>query len=135
MAVRGDDTINGVQERPHSGRATEKPKWPGPPDASGEFHHGVSAAEMAAISQQQAQFAKQGSTAQAEALRRVGRLQRAKLNPSPSQDSFHAPRRLATQAALAVREEPTGDSNIIIWHFCIQRNSPSKKRQSTTDAQ
>jgi len=130
VAVQGDDAINAVQELPRSGQAAEKPKRPGPPDAPGDFHDGVGPAEIPAISQQQARFAKAGAAAQAEALGRALRLQSAKLESPSGQNSLDAACRLTAHAAVAVVKQPAGNGIRYICYFCIHRNCfPKKDRQ------
>jgi hypothetical protein len=51
MAIRGNNSINGMEEWPRAGEPAEKPNRPGPPDAAGNFHHRVGAAEISAICQ------------------------------------------------------------------------------------
>ena len=72
MAMRGNNSINGMQEQPRAGESAEKPKRPGPPDLAGNFRHRVGTAEISAVCQRQAHLAKQGMVAQAKSLVSLG---------------------------------------------------------------
>jgi hypothetical protein len=72
MAIRGNNPINGMQERPRAGESAEKPKRPGPPDLAGNFRHRVGPAEISAVCQRQAHLAKQGLVAHAKPLASFG---------------------------------------------------------------